>query len=125
MAAEEQQLRVSSSSTGGSSSGAGANAPRGGTWAAAVSSRRRRDCSLRSSSVSRREATVISQPRGFSGTPSPGHCTRRGEQRLLHGVLGGVEAPVAPDERAEHLRREPAQQVLDAGGVRRHISVPD
>ena len=28
----------------------------------------------RSRSVSRREATVISQPRGLSGTPSSGHC---------------------------------------------------
>ncbi len=104
--------------------GAGAT-PARRTWAAAVSSRRRRACSLRSSSVSRRDATVISQPRGFSGTPSRGPLHGRGEQRLLHGVLGGVEVPVAPDERAEDLRRETAQQVLDAGGVRRHISVPD
>ena len=38
------------------------------------SSRRRRARSLRSSSISRREATVNSHARGFSGTPSAGHC---------------------------------------------------
>src|SRR5215218_918068 len=47
-----------------------------------------------------------------------------GEQRLLDGVLGGVEPPGAADEDAEDLRREAAQQVLDAR-ARRHISVPD
>jgi len=41
---------------------------------------------------------------------------RGGQQRLLHGVLGGVEVPVAAHHRAEDLRRQLAQQVLD----RRH-----
>ena len=38
-----------------------------------------------------------------------------GEQRLLHRVLGGVEVPVAPHERAEHLRRELAQRLIHGG----------
>jgi hypothetical protein len=33
----------------------------------------------------------------------------------LHGVLGGGEMPEAPDQRAENLRRQLAQQVLDLG----------
>ena len=36
----------------------------------------------------------------------------RREQRLLHRVFGGGEVAEAPDHRAEHLRRELAQQVL-------------
>ena len=39
---------------------------------------------------------------------------RRSQQRLLHRVLAQVEAPVATDQRAENLRRELAQQILDA-----------
>jgi hypothetical protein len=38
------------------------------------SSRRVRGASARSASISRRVATAISQPRGFTGTPSTGHC---------------------------------------------------
>ena len=50
-----------------------------------------------------------------------GPLRRGGEQRLLHGVLARVEPAVPTDERAEDLRRELAQQVLDAGRVdRRH-----
>ena len=79
-----------------------------------VSSRRRRACSLRSSSVSRRD--------GDGDQPAArvvGHALARplhggGEQRLLHRVLARVEAPVAADEHAEDLRRQLAQQVLDA-----------
>jgi len=40
------------------------------------------------------------------------------QQRLLHGVLGGVEVAVPAHDRTEDLRREPAQQVLD--GLIRH-----
>jgi len=47
----------------------------------------------------------------------------RGEQCLLDGVLGRVEMPVAADGGAEHLRREVAQQALDAR-IGRHISTP-
>ena len=60
----------------------------------------------------RRAATWISQPRGLSGTPSRGHCRGRGDQRLLHRILRGGEVAEAPHHRAEHLRRELAQQVL-------------
>ena len=61
-------------------------------------------------------ATVISQPRGLSGTPVGRPLRRGGQQRLLHRVLGGVEVPVPADQRAEDLRRQLAQQVLDVGG---------
>ena len=69
----------------------------------------------------RRAATWISQPRGLSGTPSLGPLQRRREQRLLHRVLGGGEVAEAPDDGAEHLRRQLAQQVL-AGEVQRATS---
>jgi hypothetical protein len=35
------------------------------------------------------------------------------EQRLLDGVLGGVEVAIPANERAKDLRRQIAQQVLD------------
>ena len=47
--------------------------------------------------------------------PLAGPLRRGREQRLLHGVLARVEATVAAHERAEDLRREPAQQVLGYG----------
>ncbi len=37
----------------------------------------------------------------------------RREERLLNRVLGGVEVAIPPDERAEDLRRQLPQQVLD------------
>ena len=40
------------------------------------------------------------------------------EQRLLDGVLGGVEVAVPAHERAEDLRRQLAQQVLDTRTAR-------
>jgi len=46
--------------------------------------------------------------------PVLGPVLRRLEQRLLGGVLAGVELAVAARERAEDLRRQLAQQVLDA-----------
>ena len=55
--------------------------------------------------------------------PSSRPLDRRGEQRLLHGVLARVEAPVAADEHAEDLRRQRAQQVHVVVG-RAHISAP-
>jgi hypothetical protein len=55
-------------------SAAGACHCPGGTRRATASSRSWRAWSARSRSVSLREATVISQPRGRSGMPSPGHC---------------------------------------------------
>ena len=47
----------------------------------------------------------------------------RGQERLLHGVLARVEAPVAPHEHAEDLRRQRPQQ-LDVLVGRPHISAP-
>ena len=70
-------------------------------------------CRCASWSTSAASATVSSQARGWSGTPVGRPLQRRGEQRLLHGVLAGVELPVPADQRAEDLRRELAQQVLD------------
>ncbi|CAM5713977.1 hypothetical protein SCALM49S_08537 [Streptomyces californicus] len=58
----------------GAASGGGVTKASAGVSAAAVFSRLRRASSLRSRSVSRREATRISQPRGLSGIPSRGHC---------------------------------------------------
>jgi hypothetical protein len=49
----------------------------------------------------------MSQPRGLSGTP----CS------------GQIEVPVPADDRAEDLRRQAAQLVLDAR-LGDHISVP-
>ena len=80
-----------------------------------ASSRRRRDRSLRRWSISRRDAVWISQPRGLLRDPLRRPVRGRGEQRLLHGVLGGVEVAVPADEHAEDLRRQLAQQVLDVG----------
>ena len=57
-----------------STSGAGVTARSLGSNAAVASSRRRRADSLRSWSVRRRDATVISHARGLSGRPSVGHC---------------------------------------------------
>ncbi len=59
-------------------------------------------------------------PRGDLDQPAArivGHALLRplqrgGEQRFLHRVLGGGEVAEPPDHRAEHLRRELAQQVL-------------
>jgi hypothetical protein len=39
----------------------------------------------------------------------------RRDQRLLDGVLGGVEVAVPANESAEDLRRQLAQQILDTG----------
>jgi len=41
-----------------------------------------------------------------------GPLRRRGEQRLLHGVLGAVEVAVASHEGAEHLGRQRPPQLL-------------
>jgi hypothetical protein len=41
-----------------------------------------------------------------------GPLLRRGDERLLHGLLGRREVLRAADHRAEHLGRQVAQQVL-------------
>ena len=53
-----------------------------------------------------------------------GPLERGGQERLLDRVLAVVELAVAPDQRAEDLRRELAKQALDAL-ERRHISRPE
>ena len=58
----------------GAPAGPPATRAAGGSATNSPSSRRRRATSARTSSVSRREATVISHPAGLSGTPSRGHC---------------------------------------------------
>ena len=50
---------------------------------------------------------------GRDAVPRPVHGRR--EQRLLDGILGGVEVAVPAGEHAEDLRRELAQQGLDVG----------
>ena len=65
------------------------------------------------------------QPAAWTGGDSVGRpLARGGEQRLLDGVLGEVEMPVSSCQRAEDLRREVAQQVLDPGPWLGHISRP-
>ena len=66
---------------------------------------------------------MTSQPRGLSGHALRRPLDRGGEQRLLHGVLARVEAPVAADEDAQDLRRQRPQQV-DVVVGRAHISAP-
>lgn len=65
---------MSSSFGARSAPGSGATNASRGVNAAAFSSRSRRASSPRNASVSRREATLISHPRGLSGTPFAGHC---------------------------------------------------
>jgi len=69
-------------------------------------------------------AEQVGEPaRGDRDQPAPrvvrdaagGPLHGRRQERLLGGVLGGVEVPVAPDHRAEDLRRQPPQQVLGLG----------
>ena len=62
-------------------------------------------------------------PRAF-GQALPRPLDRGGKQCLLHGVLARVELPVAADQHAEDLRRQPAQQV-HVIGVGSHISAPE
>ncbi len=87
----------------------------GGSSAAADPSRFRRALSLRHPSTRRREATVRSHARGWSGTPSSDHWSAAASKRLLDRVLAGIEPPVTSHEGAEDLRRELAQQVLERG----------
>ncbi len=69
---QHRNSRVSESSCSPGPSPAATRAS-GPAATASDSSRRRRALRLRSSSVSRRPATVTSQPRGLAGSPSRGH----------------------------------------------------
>jgi hypothetical protein len=51
---------------------------------------------------------------GVVGDAVPRPVVGGGDQRLLDGVLGGVEVARAAGERAKDLRRQIAQQVLEA-----------
>ncbi len=73
---QHMNSRISVSSVSAAErSAAGTTSSSGSSRRATVSSRRRRAASARSRSVSRRDATVTSQPRGLSGTPCSGHCS--------------------------------------------------
>ena len=56
------------------------------------------------------------------GTAVPRPLDGRRDQCLLHGILGGGEVAETADDRAEHLRRKFAQQMLGSGiqRLRRH-----
>ena len=55
------------------------------------------------------------QPRSRVGRNTfGGPLQRRGEERLLDGILARAELTVPPRERAEDLRRELTQHILDA-----------
>ena len=58
------------------------------------------------------------RPRGLSGQALARPLQRRRQQRLLDRVLGGGEVPEPAHERAQDLRRQLAQQVLDPRGRR-------
>jgi hypothetical protein len=75
----------------------------GGSCAVAVSSRRRRADSLRHSSVSRRDATVTSQPFGLPGTPSVGHWTAAASSASCTASSQLWKVAVAACEGAEDL----------------------
>ena len=55
---------------------------------------------------------MISQAAGSSGRPSRGHCCAAASSASWTASSHGVEVAVAPDERAEDLRHQRAQQVL-------------
>ncbi len=113
---QHRNSSVSVSSAAGAaqaSSAAGARAASTGRSAASRSSRRRLAVSLRTWSVMRRAATVTSQPRGLAGMPSSGHCTAAAVRASWTASSQASNWPEPADERAEDLRREVAQQVLD------------
>ena len=106
---------MSSCAGGTSTSACGRDRPVGAGRAAAVaSSRRRRGDSLRSWSVRRRDATVISQPAGSRARPPPATASTAASSASCTASSQASKSSVAADERAEDLRRQLAQQVLDA-----------
>ena len=111
----KRRSSVSSRSAAWSSSAARASCSSGGTMLTTSASRWRRAASARTWSVTRREATWISQARGLSGTPSVGHCVAACDQGLLDRVLRGREVAEPADDDTEHLRREVAQEARCRG----------
>ena len=70
------------------------------------------------------ERDMVEPASGIAGDALRRPLVRGGDEGLLHRVLRGGEVVVAPGHGAEHLGREVAQQVADAGaGARRgHVS---
>ena len=90
----------------------------GGSCRAAIVSRSLREL-LATPLVDQPPLGGLDQPAARAGrdaVPRPVHGCR--EQRLLDGILGGVEVAVPAGEHAEDLRRELAQQGLDVGLAR-------
>ena len=67
------------------------------------------------SAAARRSGSAT--PRGLSGTPSRGQCIAAASSASWTASSACVEVAVPARERAEDLRRELAQQVLDTGGT--------
>ena len=67
---------------------------------------------------------MISQPRGLSGSRPPRHSTEAASRASCVASSQAANCAEAPDEHAEDLRRERAQQTLDVV-LARHISAPD
>ena len=65
--------------------------------------------------MSRRDATVTSQPRGIVGHSRVGPLHGGGQHGLLDRVLAPLELPVPAHQRPEDLRRQLPQQVLGYG----------
>ena len=103
---QHRNSRTSVSSVSGTSSG-------DASAVAAADSRSRRAWSLRIRSISRRDATV-GQPAARVVRHSLGRPLHGGsEYGLLHGVLAVLEPAMPAHQRAEDLRRELTQQVLE------------
>ena len=51
-----------------------------------------------------RLAVVVSQPPGLGGTPSAGHRSDGGRERLGRRLLGDVEVAEAPGQGGDHPR---------------------
>ena len=98
---------------GSGSSAAGASSRSTCSRVATATSRAARARSARTRSTRRREATVISQPRGLSGRPV-GLPLRGGRrQGFLGRVLAVAEVAVPAQQGGKDVRRLPAPHVLD------------
>ena len=69
--------------------------------------------SARNRSISRRDATRTSHPRGSSGTPSTGHWAAARDRGVLDRVLAVAEVAVPAQQCTEDVRRLPAPHVLE------------
>ena len=101
------------SSSCGSASAAGSRPAGSGAYAAASSSRRVRAVWLRWWSMSLRDATRMSHPRGLSGRPSAGHWTE--------AAISASWTASSHDSKSPLRRRRAART---CGASRRHTSSP-